>query len=82
MSKLFPLISLFLGMFVKTYKPQRVYVSKSALSYQRTQNIIRRIKKLNRKCLLWIWTLNNIHLNNKKWRNNYESTNFAVSITL
>lgn len=31
--------------------------------------MIKRIKKLNRKCLLWIWTLNNIHLNQKTGEN-------------
>lgn len=45
-------IVLFLSMFIKTYTPKRVYVSKSALSFPRTQHIIRRIKKLNRKALI------------------------------
>ena len=52
MVKIFSFIALFLSMFIKTYSPMRVYVSKSALSYPRTQHIIRRIKKLNRKALI------------------------------
>lgn len=39
-------------MFIKTYIPQRVYVSKAALKYPRTQHMISRIKKLNRKALI------------------------------
>ena len=42
-------ISRFLNMVFKPYIPKRVYVSKSALSYPRTQQMISRIKKLNRK---------------------------------
>ena len=45
-------IARFLSMFFKTYSPKRVYVSKSALSYPRTQHMISRIKKLNRKALI------------------------------
>lgn len=52
MVKIISFIARFLSMFIKTYIPQRVYVSKSALSYPRTQHIIRRIKKLNRKALI------------------------------
>jgi hypothetical protein len=66
MLKALNFIARFLSLFVKTYKPQGVFVSKSALSYPRTKEMIKRIKKLNRKCLLWIWTLYNIDLNNKK----------------
>ncbi len=45
-------IDRFLSMFIKTYVPQRVYVSKSALSYPRTAQWIKRIKKLNRRALI------------------------------
>ena len=45
-------IARFLSMVLKPYIPQRVYVSKSALAYLRTQQIISRIKKLNRKALI------------------------------
>jgi DNA repair photolyase len=52
MQKVLNYIARFLSMFIKTYSPKRVYVSKSALAYPRTQHIIRRIKKLNRKALI------------------------------
>lgn len=39
-------------MSIRTYKPKRVYVSKSARSYPRAQQMIRRIKKLNRKVII------------------------------
>lgn len=52
MSKIINFIALFLSMFIPTYKPKRVFVSKSALAYPRAQHIIRRIKKLNRKALI------------------------------
>jgi hypothetical protein len=42
-------IVLFLSMFITTYKSRRVFVSKAALKYPRTQEMIKRIKKLNRK---------------------------------
>lgn len=45
-------IALFLGMFIKTYKPKLVFVSKSALAHPRTAQWIRRIKKLNRKVII------------------------------
>ena len=44
----------FLNMVFKPYTPKRVYVSKSALSYSRTQQMINRIKKLNRKVMIII----------------------------
>ena len=52
MKKIINYIACFLSMLIPTYTPKRVYVSKSALSYPRTQHIIRRIKKLNRKALI------------------------------
>jgi len=52
MDKVISFIARFFSMFIKTYIPKRVYVSKSALAYPRTQHIIRRIKKLNRKALI------------------------------
>lgn len=52
MKKILNYIVLFLSMHIKSYTPKRVYVSKSALSFPHTQNIIRRIKKLNRKALI------------------------------
>lgn len=52
MVKIINFIARFLSMFIKIYTPQRVYVSNSALAYPRTQHIIRRIKKLNRKALI------------------------------
>ena len=52
MQKLKNFIVLFLSMFIRTYVPQRVYVSKAALKYPRTQHMISRIKKLNRKALI------------------------------
>lgn len=54
MVKIISFIARFLSMFIKTYIPQRVYVSKSALSYPRTQHIIRRIKNLIAR--LWLST--------------------------
>lgn len=51
-NKIFNSIVSFLSMFIKTYVPKRVYVSKSALAYPRTHHIIRRIKKRNRKALI------------------------------
>lgn len=39
-------------MFITTYIPKRVYVSNSALSFPRTQQMISRIKKLNRKAII------------------------------
>ena len=45
-------IARFLSMVFKPYTPKRVYVSKSARSYPRTQQMINRIKKLNRKVMI------------------------------
>lgn len=45
-------IILFLSMVFKPYIPKRVYVSQKALGYPRTQHMISRIKKLNRKALI------------------------------
>ena len=42
-------IVLFLSMFIKIYVPKRVFVSEAALKYPRTQEMIKRIKKLNRR---------------------------------
>ena len=52
MQKLKNFIVLFLSMFIRTYIPKRVYVSKSALTYPRTQQMINRIKKLNPKVII------------------------------
>ena len=52
MSKIINFIARFLSMFIKTYVPQRVYVSNSALAYPRTQQMINRIKKLYRKVMI------------------------------
>ena len=52
MLKIIDFIARFLSMFIPTYKPKRVFVSNSALGYPRTQQMIRRIKKLNRKALI------------------------------
>lgn len=52
MSKIINFIALFLSMFIPTYTPKRVYVSNSALPFPRTQQIIHRIKKLNRKVMI------------------------------
>ena len=49
MKKVINYIARFLSMYIKTYTPKRVYVSRSALAYPRTQRIIDRIKKMNRR---------------------------------
>ena len=45
----------FMAMKLNYYVPKRVYVSKSALAYPRTQQMINCIKKLNRKVMMWKW---------------------------
>lgn len=52
MKKIINYIARFLGMRIKTYTSKRVYVSKSALPYPRTQQMINRIKKLYRKVII------------------------------
>jgi DNA repair photolyase len=52
MKTIMDFISLFLSMVFKPYIPKRVYVSQKALGYPRTQHMISRIKKLNRKALI------------------------------
>jgi len=52
MVKIISFIARFLSMVLKPYIPQRVFVSKSALAYPRTQQMISRIKILNRKAII------------------------------
>ena len=54
MVRIINFIARFFHMFIKTYTPKRVYVSNSALSYPRTQQMINRIKKLNPKVMIII----------------------------
>jgi DNA repair photolyase len=49
MKKIINYIARFLGMGIKAYRPKRIFVSKSALAFPRTAQMISRIKKLNRK---------------------------------
>jgi len=49
MKKIINYIVRFLGMDIKAFKPKLVYVSKSALKYSRTHQIVSGIKKLNPK---------------------------------
>lgn len=52
MVKIISFIARFLSMFIKTYAPKRVYVSKSALSFPRTKQMIAQAKKRNRKAII------------------------------
>ena len=52
MKKIINYIALFLSMHINAYKPERVYVSRSARAYPRTAQWISRIKKRNRKVLI------------------------------